>query len=81
MENVFDALCAVLAEPENKQAFLEEEGGKSKHFVLTLLKVTDLKLLHPFSRTNGANNERKDARSIAIHQGFGLRDVWFNGHS
>ncbi|KAF8305019.1 DUF1716-domain-containing protein [Clavulina sp. PMI_390] len=26
MENVFDALCAILAEPENKASFLEEEG-------------------------------------------------------
>jgi beta-catenin-like protein 1 len=30
MENVFDALCAVLSEPENKQAFLDEEGGEPR---------------------------------------------------
>lgn len=26
MENVFDALCSALAEPENKQLFLDSEG-------------------------------------------------------
>lgn len=26
MENVFDALCSALAEPENKKLFLDSEG-------------------------------------------------------
>lgn len=26
MENVFDALCSALAEPENKRLFLDSEG-------------------------------------------------------
>ena len=26
MENVFDALCSALTEPENKKLFLEDEG-------------------------------------------------------
>jgi len=26
MENVFDALCSALTEPENKQLFLDSEG-------------------------------------------------------
>lgn len=34
MENVFDALCAVLSEPENKQAFLDEEGGEPHHLAI-----------------------------------------------
>jgi len=62
MENVFDALCSALAEPENKQLFLDSEGVDLMVLMMKYAPVKTLSVTPP----DLDRRERKLARSRAI---------------
>ena len=62
MENVFDALCSALAEPENKKLFLDSEGVD---LMVLMTKYAPVKL-PPSSCLTFNYREKKLARSRAI---------------
>jgi len=76
MENVFDALCAVLSEPPNKQAFLDEEGGELGSLQFVSHRPW-LRSIFADSGADGPNNEREKRCKVPINKGAGLRNVWF----
>lgn len=62
MENVFDALCSALAEPENKRLFLDSEGVD---LMVLMMKYVMIECC-PSSHLTRNCREKKLARSRAI---------------
>ena len=62
MENVFDALCSALAEPENKKLFLDSEGVD----LMVLMMKYALTEISPVTSLTFNRREKKLARSRAI---------------
>lgn len=60
MENVFDTLCSILAEPEIKKAFLEAEGNELMVLIMkekALARTRAIKVLdYALQTADGADN-------------------------
>ncbi|KAI8825867.1 Catenin-beta-like protein [Fimicolochytrium jonesii] len=74
LENVFDALCAVLAEPEGKEHFLEGEGMELMLLMVKEKKLARMRAFKVLSHAMlGADGAKCCAHFVEI---FGLRTLF-----
>ena len=69
MENVFDALCSALNEPQIKSLFLASEGIDLMVLMMKLVLIAS-----EFSFAS-YNLQGETSISFTVYQNFGLRDV------